>query len=55
MKQGTKVRWVDGMGIENKGIVDWESTQWDTDTVPIRDEKGVIRWITRELLEKEMI
>ena len=54
MKQGDKVKWVDGMGFENKGTVDWEATQWDASPVPVRDNRdNVIRWIERSNIKED--
>ncbi len=51
MKTGEKVKWVDGMGFEHKGIVDWDAVQQTASPVPVRDNQGVIRWIEIRNLE----
>ncbi len=52
MKQGTKVKWVDGMGIENHGEVDWEALESREERIPIRTKEGFIVRIKRESLEE---
>jgi len=53
MKQGDKVKWVDGMGFEHTGTVDWEAIQWTANPVPVRDKDDIVRWIERRNIEKE--
>ncbi len=48
MKQGQKVTWIDGMGIEHEGVVDWEAIQWTANPIPIRTKDNIIRWIERQ-------
>ena len=52
MKQGQRVKWVDGMGFEHKGIVDWDAIRDSELIIPVRDGKGVIRRIERRNLEE---
>lgn len=51
MKQGQQVKWVNGMGIEQRGVVDWEATQDAENTIPVRAKDNVIRWVARYQLE----
>ena len=53
MRQGQKVKWVDGRGFEHKGIVDWEAIIWDEPRIPIRTTDGSIRRIERRNVEED--
>ena len=52
MKQGQAVKWVDGMGFENTGVVDWEAIIYNEPIIPIRKRNGVIIRIERRYLEE---
>ena len=52
MKQGQAVRWVDGMGFEAHGIVDWRTFEQENQKVPVRsDVTGRVSLIDRKKLE----
>ena len=52
MKQGQAVKWVDGMGFENTGVVDWKAIIYNEPIIPIRKRNGVIIRIERRYLEE---